>query len=399
MLYGQFLRCFSRKVKAAVKVPNSKDFTNRPRSFDRNFPVHERKKAWERDGVQKDEWFRKKYAGVHAKQLAKEKADPYGKRASHIEKIRNEEHRNRLQYLQHKAQYAKKDAYQGLKANPLMEYLYGTNSVLAALTANKREYFSRLLYHGSLNHEIASLAKDLEIKIEETDKHRLNLLTDYGVHNNVTLECKPLQKMEISHLGACNPELGEFEYTEVFFGDQQPKPRKFLQTATKEYPLGIYLDEVVDPHNIGSIIRSAYYLGADFVVLSRKNCAPLSPVVSKVSSGAMEVLDVYTTDKPLQFIEKSKSEGGWTFVSSCLTKDIDGSSKLSKVELQDLNTMVQKSPVILVVGNEGNGIRTNIINRSDFFVQVPFGRGDKATHVDSLNVGVATAILLQNLLT
>lgn len=55
---------------------------------------------------------------------------------------------------------------------------------------------------------------------------------------------------------------------------------------------------------------------------------------------------------------------------------------------------------MLVVGNEGSGVRTNIKMRSDFFVEIPFGRQipNKETPVDSLNVSVATALLLSNLL-
>lgn len=61
--------------------------------------------------------------------------------------------------------------------------------------------------------------------------------------------------------------------------------------------------------------------------------------------------------------------------------------------------MLKELPVILVVGNEGEGVRTNLQMRSDFLVEIPQGRGAAGTRsVDSLNVSVATAILLNSIL-
>ena len=189
----------------------------------------------------------------------------------------------------------------------------------------------------------------------------------------------------------------------IFDNEYSTHDFRYLVNEKKKFPLGIYLDEVVDPHNIGAIIRSAYFLGADFIVMSRRNCAPLSPAVSKTSSGAVELMPIYHVDKPLNFFSKSQEEGGWTFVTSCLTNSDSKMKKYSTgkiLEMGALNGLCQELPVMLVVGNEGSGVRTNIKMRSDFFVEIPFGRQipNKETPVDSLNVSVATALLLSNLL-
>ncbi|AET41573.1 Mrm1p Ecym_8294 [Eremothecium cymbalariae DBVPG len=396
----QYMRLFSSKVKSAVKVPNSSSFQNRAVNFRNNLPFHQRKKAWEKDGMAKDEWFRKKYAHIHARDGNSKSGDPYNKRASHVARLKQENEDQKRQHMEHKSKFQRDHAYRGLKPNPLLEYVYGTNSVLAAMQANKREYFTRLLHYGVLNPQIESLAKQLGVTMEEVDKHRLNIITNYGVHNNIVLEAKPLQPSELSHLGLCNPEEGNFEYTEMFLDQPTQKSSMFLSNGNKKFPLGLYLDEVVDPHNIGAILRSAYFLGADFVVLSRKNCAPLSPVTSKVSSGAMELIPIYNTDKPLNFFEKSKQYGGWTVLTTCVTTgtSVTQMVKSRAMLLGDLPALLQKTPVILVVGNEGNGVRTNIMQRSDFFVQVPFGRVGEIQSVDSLNVSVATSLLLHQLL-
>lgn len=379
--------------------------TNGRTNFDRNMPEIRRKKAWERDGEDKESWFKRKYAHVHAREKETPKPDRYGKKKAHIEKLAHVKYQTSVGQKEHRDKFEKRSAIQGLQLNPLMEYVYGTNGVAAALQGNKREYFTRLLYHGSLPQEIEKLARSRKIELVETDKHRLNLITKYAVHNNVALETKPLQPVEISHLQICNPETGTFQVSEMIFENEfKTQDVKYFNDENKKFPLGIYLDEVVDPHNVGAIIRSAYFLGADFIVMSRRNCAPLSPAVSKTSSGAVELMPIYYADKPLNFFAKSQEEGGWTFITSCLKED---SSKDKKhiagkyMQLSDLNNVCNKLPVMLVVGNEGDGVRTTLKMRSDFFVEIPKGRNVEKDiihgPVDSLNVSVATAILLSNL--
>lgn len=376
---------------------------SRHTKLEKNIPQVRRKKAWEKAGEEKDSWFRRNYAHVHARE--KGSGDPYGKKRAHTDKLAQIEKQNRNERQEHERKFEKRSATQGLRVNPLMEYVFGTNGVLAALQGDKREYFTRLLHYGPLPGPIARLAEKKDIEVVETDKHRLNLLTNYAVHNNIALETKPLQPSEISHLQLCDPEAGKFQYSEmVFENEYSSRDFRYLTNEKKRFPLGVYLDEVVDPHNVGAIIRSAYFLGADFIVMSRRNCAPLSPAVSKTSSGAVELMPIYHVDKPLTFFSKSQEEGGWTFVTSCLTSLDSKTNKYTKgktLEMSSLNELCQELPVMLVVGNEGNGVRTNIKMRSDFFVEIPFAReipGGAESPVDSLNVSVATALLLSNLL-
>lgn len=392
-------RFLTSKVKPAVRIPNENLKANKPTNFTKNFPLNKKTKAWERAGEDKESWFKRKYAHVHAKQKSQPQVDLYGKKEAHYSRLKQDILSSKRQQEEHKSKYSRKSVTLGLRPNPLMEYIYGTNSVIAALNSDRREYFTRILYYNTLPPILHSLAKKHGLKLEEVDKHRLNLITDYGVHNNIVLETKPLQPSEITSLNMCDPETGIFHYSELDFDQNVTKTMKYLSNEKKKFPLGIYLDEVVDPHNIGAITRSAYFLGADFMVMSRKNCAPLSPVVSKTSSGAMELMPIFTTDKPLNFFTKSQEEGGWTFVTSSLTSKNSKHGNNKVLELKDLNGMVNELPVILVAGNEGNGVRTNLQMRSDFFVEIPFGRSaEESGVVDSLNVSVATALLLNSLL-
>ena len=70
------------------------------------------------------------------------------------------------------------------------------------------------------------------------------------------------------------------------------------------------LDEVLDPQNLGALLRTSHYLGVDKVIVCAKNSAPLSPSVSKASSGAMEVMTIYSANNLMRFIDKSQ-EHGW----------------------------------------------------------------------------------------
>lgn len=64
-----------------------------------------------------------------------------------------------------------------------------------------------------------------------------------------------------------------------------------------------------DPQNFGALLRTAYFLRCDKVVVCSKNSAPLSPAVSKASAGAMELMKVYSTDNLMKFLDSSKNNG------------------------------------------------------------------------------------------
>ncbi|CCC68259.1 hypothetical protein NCAS_0B01750 [Naumovozyma castellii] len=405
----------SYAIRSGVKtggyqIRSSRD---KPIKFDRNLPQYSRKKAWEIAGEDKESWFKRKYAHVHAREKRErnegtERRDPYGKREAYANKVKYKHDEERSQHERHVSQYKKRDDVSGLQVNPLMEYIYGTNCVMAALKNDKREYFNKLFFYGSLNPSIGKLVKDRDVTLEQTDKHRLNLLTNYGVHNNIVLETKPLQPMELSHLGPLDQESGIMSLQEIGFDNTSLIPHEIpynnKSCPNKKYPLGLFLDEVTDPHNVGAIIRSAYFLGVDFIVMTRKNCAPLSPVVDKTSSGAMEYMPIYYVDKPLQFFTKSQSEGGWAFITSYLSAggNVKGQKYMEGkiLDKDDLKGKSNELPIMLVVGNEGEGVRTNLRMRSDFFVEIPFGRDPQTMDhvVDSLNVSVATALLINNVI-
>lgn len=397
-------------------------------SFDRNFPQRPQK-AWERAGQDKDTFFRTKYAHVHAQQIKNRNEDPAYLRHQQY-KLKEQEEKQQQQQSRQTTRSRRRlgDNYVESFSNPLSEFVYGTSAVLAALEANKRVSYARLLLQGTggQDDKIVQLAKQRGIYVEQVDKHRLNILSNYNPHNGVVLETRPLELSELKKLGPVinNRDLQHTEY-EVFEdelgGIVEPVTKQVVRekillnknansnkiNGTDEVvfnPFGVFIDEVTDPYNLGAIIRSAYFLGADFVVVTAKNSAPLNGVVAKASSGALELVDLYVTHKPMTFMLESQANG-WRFVSAGVTQvqfSQDPKASMEKaIDSDSLKDLLTVHPCILVLGSEGKGIRKNILSRSDYVVLVESYRedvNDGSSVVDSLNVSVAGSLLMHQFL-
>lgn len=382
-------------------------------------------KAWERDNMPKDIWFKEKYGHIHA-----------------MQKEYRQKQKMKKKLLLQKEKYGKtgkvKDVYNSrtghkiaqVYKNPLMEYVYGTNTVIAALENDKRRIKSKLYYVPPIkNKSILEICKNKNIPLAAVTRHDLNILSNQGVHNDVILETKPLKIPFVSYLKTVNFETPVDENDKINHGTKQEgnlidieqnnnhnifhlceattlgeESTKLIscfcnKNELKKFPLGLMLDEIVDTHNLGAIIRSAFYLGVDFVLLSQRNSAPLSPVVNKASSGAMELLPVYSIADSNQFMEMTQEKSNWTFIASHTvnkTKWSNMNLQAKMLPLHEMSNMLQETPVILMMGNENKGIHKELLHMSDYLVQIPSGRD---THsVDSLNVSVATSILLSKLL-
>ncbi|GMM37912.1 Mrm1 protein [Saccharomycopsis crataegensis] len=368
-------------------------------SFDRNFPNERRQRAWEKTGEDKETFFKRKYAHVHARQLKDrdllqeyktkhDKKQLYREESKHIRRER-------------KYQRAESNRYVQSFHNPLTEFVYGTSAVLAALTSGKRQSYTRLLLQGSnsSDDQLVKLAKQNGILIEQMDKHHMNLLSNYNPHNGVILEARPIILNSIKKLGIVSSEnQTEYDVYQEDLGVVEQITLPVIRESEIEdsdgvcNPFGVLIDEVTDPHNLGAIIRSAYYLGADFVVVTAKNCAPLNSVVAKASSGALELMNIYSADNPMKFIQESQSNG-WKFVSAGVSKTQDSKN----VGMDSLKDLLVAEPCVMILGSEGKGIRKNLVNLSDFYVKLESYRSDinnGKSVVDSLNVSVAAALLM-----
>ena len=141
----------------------------------------------------------------------------------------------------------------------------------------------------------------------------------------------------------------------------------------KKFNKVVYLDDLQDPGNVGTIIRTALALNYDAVILNNNCVSVYNPKVVSSCKGAMFLI-------PILFGKLSSFKSGHTIISSTLNE--------KSISLDDLN---RPESFILVLGNEAHGIGEDVINSSDVFVKIPI------ENIDSLNVAVAGAILMYKL--
>ncbi|MBR0425324.1 MAG: 23S rRNA (guanosine(2251)-2'-O)-methyltransferase RlmB [Clostridia bacterium] len=236
--------------------------------------------------------------------------------------------------------------------------LIGRNAVREAIRAGRS--IDRVLVtkemDGSLR-EIVGLAKDRKLVIREVDRKKLDELCMPFGHGGKTA----------NHQGIVAYAAG-VEYCTV---------QEILDVAKErgEAPFVIVLDGIEDPHNLGSILRSADCAGAHGVVIPKRRSAQVSAAAVKASAGASEYSKVARVVNIRAAIEELKAAGLWIAGA-----DMEG----KPMHQQNLS-----GPLALVIGSEGDGLSKLVRETCDFLVSIPM-RG----HIDSLNAGVAAAILM-----
>lgn len=136
------------------------------------------------------------------------------------------------------------------------------------------------------------------------------------------------------------------------------------------------LDEVEDPHNFGAIIRSCEVLGVSGIVVPTRRTAPINDTVFKTSSGAVDMIDIIEVVNINQALETLKKNGFWIY-----GMDMEGDKYLDET--------VFDNKTVIVLGNEGKGMRPLVKKHCDFLVKIR-----QAGKLDSLNVSNAAAIVL-----
>jgi 21S rRNA (GM2251-2'-O)-methyltransferase len=185
-------------------------------------------------------------------------------------------------------------------------------------------------------------------------------------------------------------------------------------------PFVLFIDDVLDPGNVGAIIRSAYFLGVDAIVLSSRTCAPITPVALKASAGAAEALPILSVDNPAEFLRTS-TKNGWKVYCGTTPKYASGQRSNANLpsgrtpnrnynswaeqpqtrytlsadgSIIDPNfSPIRFAPTILVVGGEGKGLRTSLTHNAYAYVEILPQIDVVNFGVDSLNVSVAAALL------
>ena len=209
---------------------------------------------------------------------------------------------------------------------------------------------------GSLK-EILALAKERGIVVRVTDRRKLDELCMPFGHNG-----KPG-----NHQGIV-AQVPDIEYAELSDLLEIAKERN-------EPPFLLLLDEINDPNNLGSMLRSAACAGMHGVVITKRRAASVTAAVAKASSGAVEYIKVARVGNLSAAIATLKEAGVWICGADAAGKP------MTEVDLT--------GPVALVIGNEGEGLSRLVRESCDHLAAVPM-RGP----MDSLNASVAAAVLM-----
>jgi 23S rRNA (guanosine2251-2'-O)-methyltransferase len=226
----------------------------------------------------------------------------------------------------------------------LRQIIHGRNAVLEAARAGRvvKVYEASGLGHDPRLEELARLAP-----VEVVPPERLDVIAP-GVNQGVAAELKPRKEWTLNQLLATNPS------------------PSFL----------VALDSIMDPQNLGAIVRSAEVAGCDGAIIPEHRSAPISPVAVKASSGATELLPIARVSGLPSAIVEVKRAGLW-----CVALDPRGEVMAWEFDFTQR--------VCVVVGSEGAGVHRLVKERCDARVKLPL-----AGHVASFNASAAAAALL-----
>lgn len=212
--------------------------------------------------------------------------------------------------------------------------------------------------------------KIIEIFINIERQSAFAKLIDQNKLNNKT---KFLKKNDFNRLGIKNDRF----ISDIVIRREKYKPYDLeeININTKK-SLIIIADQITDQNNLGNIIRTALLMGADGLLLSEHSSADINDVTSITSSGAVEVLKYHVSKNINRTIEVLKKSGYWTY-----------SLDMSGEEMNREFNFDKKS--VIIVGNEGKGIRRNILAKSDFKISIPQTNVDG---IDSYNAANSLAI-------
>lgn len=229
----------------------------------------------------------------------------------------------------------------------------GRNAVLELLESGKdinKIFVEKGEKHGSI-HKIIAIAKERRIIIVEKEKRQMQEMAQNQNYQGVIAIVPP------------------FEYCEI---------EDILEEAEKrnEDPFVLILDGIEDPHNLGSIIRTAETSGIHGIIIPKRRAVAVNSTVAKTSAGAVEYMKIARVTNISDAIDKLKRAGLWI----CGT-DINTEKYYYN---QDLT-----GPIGIVIGNEGSGMSEKVRKNCDFLVKIPM-KGK----VTSLNASVSTGIVI-----
>ena len=229
----------------------------------------------------------------------------------------------------------------------------GRNAVLELLESGKdinKIFVAKGEKHGSIN-KIIAVAKERRVIIVEKDRKQLEEMAQTDNYQGVIAIVPPFEYCEISEI---------------------------LETAKErqEDAFVLILDGIEDPHNLGSIIRTAETAGVHGIIIPKRRAVAVNSTVNKVSCGAAQYMKIARVTNISDAIEELKIAGLWVCGTDVATDKYYYN--------QDLT-----GPLAIVIGNEGKGMSDKVKKNCDFLVKIPM-KGK----IESLNAAVSTGIVV-----
>ncbi|MFC4620224.1 23S rRNA (guanosine(2251)-2'-O)-methyltransferase RlmB [Camelliibacillus cellulosilyticus] len=203
----------------------------------------------------------------------------------------------------------------------------------------------------ALSHELMRTAKERQVTIQFVPKQRLEQITGTAQNQGIAASVAAHRYAMIDDLFKKAEEAGAS-------------------------PFFIMLDGLEDPHNLGSILRTADAVGAHGVIIPKQRAVGLTSVVAKASTGAIEYIPVTRVTNLARTMDELKERGVW-FIGT----DANGE--------QDYRQIDGDMALCLVIGSEGKGLSRLVRDKCDFLTRIPM-----AGKVTSLNASVAAALLM-----
>lgn len=231
----------------------------------------------------------------------------------------------------------------------MAQYIYGRNTVKEKLSGDEVIEEAYIL-EGLKDDKLSSLLEKKRIKVIKCSRSKLDKIAGNSFHQGVILKVKEYETISLEEL--------------------------LEKNTNNENSLFVILDGVVDPHNVGAILRTSEAIGVNGVIIPKNNSCPLNSTVAKTSTGAIDLVDIAKVSNLTNTIAKLKKEGYW----------IVGAEASESVDYRQVD---YNGKIALVLGSEGKGISRLVLENCDYRVRLPM-----VGKITSLNVSVATAILL-----
>jgi len=232
------------------------------------------------------------------------------------------------------------------------DFIVGKNPVIEALKSD-RDINKILIAEGSQRgqmQQVTQLAKERNVIVQFVPKKKIDQISDQS-HQGVLAYIAAYQYAELEDLFAAAEK-------------------------NNEPPFFLLLDEIEDPHNLGSVMRTADAVGAHGIIIPKRRAVGLTTTVAKASTGAIEYIPVVRVTNMAQTIDELKTRGVW----------IAGTDAKGKEDYRQFDGTL---PLGLVIGSEGKGMGRLIRDKCDFLIHLPM-----VGKVTSLNASVAAALLM-----